>query len=198
MGKPKIAIIGQNTLTNLGLRGIIEKMMPNAESCLFNNFDELVEAGPEQFYHYFISTQVLMECTYFFKERSQKTIVLVHGQDINHISEKMTTVNMCQPEPLLVRSILKMAESAHKASHASIINEAKKEKKKRVLTSRETEVLRLIVTGNINKEIAQQLNVSLTTIITHRKNITAKLNMKSVASLTIYAVTHGIVQAEEI
>lgn len=66
------------------------------------------------------------------------------------------------------------------------------------LSSRETEVLTLIVKGYLNKEIADKLNLSLSTVITHRRNITEKLKRKSVGALTIYAVTHGLVDMHEI
>ena len=55
-----------------------------------------------------------------------------------------------------------------------------------LLSAREIEVLVLITKGLINKEIADKLNISLTTVITHRKNITEKLGIKSVSGLTIY------------
>ena len=66
------------------------------------------------------------------------------------------------------------------------------------LSPREIEVLVLITKGLINKEIADKLNISLTTVISHRKNITEKLGIKSVAGLTIYAVMHGYVEADRI
>ena len=52
--------------------------------------------------------------------------------------------------------------------------------------------------GFLNKEIADQLCISLPTVISHRKNICEKLHLRSVSSLTIYAVTHGIVRIEDI
>lgn len=66
------------------------------------------------------------------------------------------------------------------------------------LSAREIEVLVLITKGLINKEIADKLNISLTTVITHRKNITEKLGIKSVSGLTIYAVMNGYVEADRI
>ena len=66
------------------------------------------------------------------------------------------------------------------------------------LSAREIEVLALITKGLINKEIADKLNISLTTVITHRKNIVEKLGIKSVSGLTIYAVMHGYVDADRI
>ena len=66
------------------------------------------------------------------------------------------------------------------------------------MVKREIEVLSLVAQGLINKEIADRLCISLTTVITHRKNITEKLNMRSVSALTIYAVMHGYVDLDKI
>ena len=66
------------------------------------------------------------------------------------------------------------------------------------LTPREREVLVLLVQGLINKEIADRLNISLTTVISHRKNITEKLGIKSISGLTIYAVMNGFIDADKI
>ena len=70
--------------------------------------------------------------------------------------------------------------------------------KNKILSNREIEVMSLIVQGLINKEIAEKLNISLTTVITHRKNIMDKLGMKSVSALTIYAVMHGYIDINKI
>ena len=66
------------------------------------------------------------------------------------------------------------------------------------LSMREIEVLSLVARGFINKEIADKLNISLATVITHRKNITEKLGIKSVSGLTIYAVMRGYVEDDSI
>ena len=66
------------------------------------------------------------------------------------------------------------------------------------LSAREIEVLVLLTRGLINKEIAERLNISLTTVISHRKNICEKLGIKSVSGLTIYAVMRGYVEADSI
>ncbi|HAD02757.1 MAG TPA: LuxR family transcriptional regulator, partial [Porphyromonadaceae bacterium] len=50
----------------------------------------------------------------------------------------------------------------------------------------------------INKEIADKLNISLNTVLSHRKNITAKLGIKTVSGLIFYAIMHGIISAEDI
>jgi len=60
-----------------------------------------------------------------------------------------------------------------------------------VLSKREQEVLGLVAQGFMNKEIAQRLHISLTTVISHRKNLADKLGIHSLAGLTVYAYTHG-------
>lgn len=66
------------------------------------------------------------------------------------------------------------------------------------LSEREVEVLRHVVRGLTNKETAEQLFISINTVLTHRKNISRKLNIHSVAGLTIYAIAQGIVHLDEV
>jgi DNA-binding NarL/FixJ family response regulator len=61
------------------------------------------------------------------------------------------------------------------------------------LSEREIDVLKLLVAGNANKEIADKLNISTHTVISHRKNISQKTGIKSVSGLTIYAVVKNII-----
>ena len=60
-----------------------------------------------------------------------------------------------------------------------------------LLSKREQDVLRLVAQGLMNKEIADKLNISISTVITHRKHLTEKLGIHSLAGLTVYAYTHG-------
>ena len=62
-----------------------------------------------------------------------------------------------------------------------------------LLTDREREVLQLIAEGRTNKEIASILNISLTTVETHRTHILQKLDLHSVPELILYAVRKGII-----
>ncbi len=61
------------------------------------------------------------------------------------------------------------------------------------LSERETEVLVLLARGCSSKEIADKLNISVHTVNTHRKNITRKTGIKSVAGLAVYALLHNLV-----
>lgn len=66
------------------------------------------------------------------------------------------------------------------------------------LSEREKKVLELVARGLINKEIADRLFISAHTVITHRKNITRKLGIKSVSGLTVYAILNKLINISDI
>jgi DNA-binding NarL/FixJ family response regulator len=68
----------------------------------------------------------------------------------------------------------------------------------KALSQREKEVVVGIVKGMSNKEIASEMNVSVNTVMTHRRNITTKLQIHSAAGLTIYAIVSKLVRLDEI
>ena len=61
------------------------------------------------------------------------------------------------------------------------------------LSIREREILKLVAQGNSSKQIADKLFLSIHTVITHRKNITGKLGVKSISGLTLYAAINNII-----
>lgn len=63
------------------------------------------------------------------------------------------------------------------------------------LSSREKEILICVAKGMINKEIADILNISVHTVISHRRNITRKTGIKTVAGLTVYALLNNLIDA---
>ena len=67
-----------------------------------------------------------------------------------------------------------------------------------VLSEREQEIVHWVVCGLSNKQIGERLFISPNTVLTHRKNIARKLDIHSVAGLTIYAIVHGIVEIGDI
>ncbi|MCW1735377.1 helix-turn-helix domain-containing protein [Anaerorudis cellulosivorans] len=78
-----------------------------------------------------------------------------------------------------------------------ITHEKKQEKSNAsILTGREIEILKLIVRGYINKEIADKLNISLNTVLTHRKHIISKTGIKTVSGLTFYCISNGLLSSD--
>ena len=61
------------------------------------------------------------------------------------------------------------------------------------LSAREKEILVCVAKGMLNKEIADKRNLSIYTVITHRKNITRKTGIKTVAGLTVYALLNNLI-----
>ena len=66
------------------------------------------------------------------------------------------------------------------------------------LSDREKDVLICLSKGLKNNEIADQLNISVHTVITHRKNIVRKTGIKSVAALTVYAILNNLIEEKDI
>lgn len=67
-----------------------------------------------------------------------------------------------------------------------------------ILSQREKEIVVCVVGGMTNKEIADRLFLSVHTVITHRKNISRKLQIHSVAALTIYAIANRLIDIEDL
>ena len=66
------------------------------------------------------------------------------------------------------------------------------------LSAREKEILVCVAKGMLNKEIADKLCLSIYTVITHRKNITRKTGIKTVAGLTVYALLNGLIDMSSV
>lgn len=195
--QPEIAIVEANTLTSLGLKTILERMIPMAVIRTFHSFGELTDDTPDMYAHYFISAQIYVEHNAFFLPRKRKAIVLA-GDSHQFQLSGVPILNIYQAEEQLVKDILKLHQHAHHDGYPVKDMPPTPPTTGHELSAREIEVLVLITKGLINKEIADKLNIGLTTVITHRKNITEKLGIKSVSGLTIYAVMNGYVEADRI
>ena len=77
-------------------------------------------------------------------------------------------------------------------------SDEEKESEADTLSQREKEIVTCIVKGMTNKAIAEQLFLSIHTVITHRRNIARKLQIHSSAGLTIYAIVNKLVELSDI
>ena len=191
MNRPKIAIIDANTLAVLGLKQMLQTVMPIMTVDTFGSFAELEANHPEQYFHYFVAMNVVLEHKAFFLDQRKKTIVLTLSRETTSQLSEFHSLCINVPEEELVRSLLMLEQHAH--GHGQNLPQMPKALQRKILSDREIEVMSLIVQGYINKEIADKLNIGLSTVITHRKNIMDKLGLRSVSALTIYAVTHNYV-----
>ena len=189
----EIAIVDSNILAALGLQPILTDLIPVAEVHIFVSFDELQATDHGQFVHYFVASRLYFEHAAYFREKSRRAIVLVNG-DLQ--ISGVPTLNVCQSEQALLKSILSIHRKGHPnaqvpASHPHPTADAH-------LSSREVEVAILLAKGHINKEVADQLHISLTTVITHRKNIMDKLRARSLADIILYVVMNGLIDVGEL
>ena len=194
--RPKIAILDPNTFSALGLKSMLQNVIPIMTVDIFGSISELTAADPDVYYHYFVAMSILLENKSYFLDHRRKTIVLTLSLDsMSQLSDfHCLCVNV--PEQQLVRSLLALQQHAHgRGEHLPPMPEMLQRK---ILSDREIEVMSLIVQGYINKEIADRLSIGLATVITHRRNIMDKLGLKSVSALTIYAVMHGYVDINKI
>ncbi len=199
---PRIAIIDGNTLETLGLKSMIDDIIPKADVCTFSSFEDM-EAEQAAFFHYFVSASILLTHSDFFLRHPHQTIVLTTRPQANSLFEHFHTLNTGQMEHELIKSLLQLHKTGHAnpdghGFHHAGFSDAQLMGQQIPISQREAEVLALVVRGFINKEIADRLCISLPTVVSHRKNICEKLHLRSVSSLTIWAVTHGIVSVDEI
>jgi DNA-binding CsgD family transcriptional regulator len=197
MRQPKMVVVGSNTLALIGLRQLLQRVMPMVEVDTLNSFAELTANQPEQYFHFFVSMEIVLSERAFFMERRRRTIVLTTTQQETAQMPDFHCLYINQSEQQLLHTLLQLQQHGH-SDGRNLPPEMKAERERQVLTRREIEVMVLVVQGYINKEVADKLNISLSTVITHRKNIMEKLGLKSVSALTIFAVTHGYVDVDKV
>lgn len=128
---------------------------------------------------------------HFFFERKEDTVYIA-----------LTSNEICTPRGKDFDSQIHKDQSKEKIvtslENALTIESANNSQKYALLSERETDVLKLVALGYTNQEIADKLFISRHTVISHRKNITAKLGIKTVSGLTVYAVLNNLIPRDQI
>lgn len=107
----------------------------------------------------------------------------------------------CHMEDTLFAECIRRLEQDVRQKGGKPIPEAIEEKTEpnsNALSEREKEIIVQVVKGLSNKEIAEALFISVNTVMTHRRNISRKLQIRSAAGLTIYAIVNGLVNLDEV
>ena len=111
--RPKIAIVDTNTLASIGLKQILQNVMPIMTVDSFGSFSELESSQPDAYYHYFVAMSIVLEHKEFFLTRRRKTIVLTLSLDTMSQLSDFHSLCVNVPEQQLVRSILVLQQGAH-------------------------------------------------------------------------------------
>ncbi len=101
----------------------------------------------------------------------------------------------CIEDDVLV-PMVRMLESPRRSTVTEGTGKAGMEREE--LSQREKEILVSVAKGLLNKEIADRHNISINTVITHRKNITRKIGIKTVPGLTAYAILNNLIDINSI
>ena len=200
---PQIAIISANTLEAMTLRSLLSDITPGIDVVCYHNVEEFNAAAPVVA-HLFVSAKVIFANMEMFRPMLKRTMVITDGDNTSFSQAGMRTIDATASESAIVRQILHIHQAGHpsgrhphEAQHeGGVVSDTATEAS--LLSQREKEVLALLVKGYINKEIADKLNISLTTVIFHRNNISEKLKTRSLGRLTIYAVLNNIVSLSDI
>ena len=108
----------------------------------------------------------------------------------------------CHMEDTLFAECIRRLEHDVRSRGGKPVPEEQEEKTEAAQTSdlseREKEIIVQVVKGLSNKEIAEALFISVNTVMTHRRNISRKLQIRSAAGLTIYAIVNGLVNLDDV
>lgn len=194
---PCFAIIDRNTLESTALKDILWELFNHVEICSYCDMDAFIRDSNRHFVHFFVSSDMLFANSEEFETLKHMTTVLTDGENPNINQSGYMTLDITECEEDIMSRLMSLQQLGHYGKmHTGGEDTADTIQEK--LSEREKEVLRLIVKGMINKEIAKELNISQATAIFHRNNLCDKLQTRSVGKLTIYAVLSGIVSIKEI
>lgn len=102
------------------------------------------------------------------------------------------------PAGTLVGTLFKASNPSNPPNPSNPNGATSEENPEDALTAREKEIVCCVARGMANKQIADRLCLSVHTVTTYRRNISAKLNIHSAAGLTIFAILHKLIRIEEI
>ena len=174
-------IIERDTLRAIGLKHILTGMF-GLRPVVVSGVHELEGLNLDSTALYFVGAADFVAALDFFLPRRQSVVLIADGGSRND----MPAVDVSAPESVIIDTL------------GAILRRREEEAPVRgSLSQREIDVLRLVALGYINKEIADELSISLNTVLSHRKNITAKLGIRSASGFSFYALMNGLIDPSD-
>lgn len=148
------------------------------------DFIIISQSGFDRSVDLFISKPELLDKTILLEEPQKET--LMRKRPVHDVH---TSIHLMEEKETLIR---KIRDLLNRQGDRYVENHSME------LSPRETTIVRLVSMGLTNRQIAEKLFLSAHTVMTHRKNISSKLGIKSVSGLTIYAIVNNIITIEEV
>lgn len=193
---PCFAIIDRNTLSYVALRHVLQDMFNHVDVFAYNSIEEFIRDSNRHFVHFFVSADILFCNADEFDTLKNQTTILYTGSAGNIEKNGYRILDVSLPEEKIIEQLQHLQNTGRYENRTTSSKSADDVVMK--LSQREKDVLRLIVMGRLNKEVADELKISLATAIFHRNNICDKLQTRSVGKLTVMAVLSGLVDINEI
>lgn len=194
MQKNQVIIFSPSVIIRKGLQSIIEKIQNTIIVAQIDSLDELKETAVKTDCDYIIiDTQLTNESkeidlilrSHF---ESFKTIWLTNTKQ-TQIKNSDCIISLNQTQNKILDTLQKLFGNSSKSQNESITPDG--------ISKREADILKYIAMGYSNKEVADKLYISAHTVVTHRKNITRKLGIKTAPGLTIYAILNKIIDVND-
>lgn len=178
----KVTIVTSDTARAIGLRWIVDRYFELDSVLVAPGESAAAELDENETgaMVYIADADAWCAMADFFIPRRQRTIVIGAGNGM---------FSICQSEGDMVEELRRRFDAMSAVAVEQTLPG---------LSQREIEVLRHIALGHLNKEIADALGISINTVLSHRKNITAKLGIRSASGLSVYAMMNGYLSPGEI
>lgn len=193
-----VAVIGLSSLESIAVKELLRRH-PGAATESFAGFSDFACVS-SQFEAFVCDARTfVLNSSFFMPRRAQSVVVFqgaspdssFQGHHVKQVAGKETGGNVAE-SPF---SIFSDSDETYVDALLSrvLADDSGSKLPSAELSSREKEVLGLIAQGLSNKEIADRLCISVNTAITHRKNISSKLGIKSASALSLYALMNGLI-----
>ncbi len=197
-GKLKVTLIVPSDIIARGLSGILSD---NADFTVQENLRDYSKASEARLRNLDTDVIIIDPAVFDFQSRKDGRVLIAESSDASVIAlegpavtdeilkQYDGSVSLYDDSATIVRKLHSAVDSSRQTDGTSDGNE---------LSSREKEILVCVAQGMLNKEIADKFSLSIYTVITHRKNITRKTGIKTVAGLTVYAILNNLIDISSI
>jgi DNA-binding CsgD family transcriptional regulator len=192
----KIAILSNSFVLNRGLHIIFTKIRGIIVVEISDNLDNLLPQIKDKQIDFLLTTNDFfnnnndLKNLYKTNKHLRWAIIETSGIKLNSLYNFEFNLSINDSESVLLKKINEFIEKENK-EELNIGTESE-------LSNREKDILREVALGFTNFQIAEKLFISQHTVITHRKKITAKLGIKTISGLTVYAILNNIIEMGDV